>query len=242
MRFIRRLDLSRPARRLLAQRTEKVRNASDAKNEAIRLWRNKSNKAFVEIRERLREMATGVERCMYCEDSAGTDIEHFYPKSLYPERAFEWKNYLHACSHCNSNEKRGQFPLDAEGQPLLLNPTVEKPIDHLRLSPSTGVFDAASPKGDASIRVFGLSRSTLVKGRINAWVAMNALILRWASVNEKGDEAQAAEVQRALAEHPFSSVLAFLIRISKGPQAEILVLQEVLDVLQVHPEIETWLD
>ncbi|MBW8876770.1 MAG: hypothetical protein JF614_17545 [Acidobacteria bacterium] len=111
-------------------------------------------------------MASGLERCMYCEDSEGTAIEHFWPKSVYPERAFDWLNYLIACSRCNSNFKRDQFPLDAAGAPLLVNPSEEEPLDHLSFSPSTGRFEPRSPKGDPSIDVFGLNRTTLTKGEL----------------------------------------------------------------------------
>ncbi len=54
---------------------------SDAERakEVNRLWDSKDNKAFDEIKKNLRDMAPGLERCMYCEDSAGNDIEHFWP-------------------------------------------------------------------------------------------------------------------------------------------------------------------
>ncbi|HYO53693.1 hypothetical protein [Archangium sp.] len=147
------------------ERTRQVSDAADPPAEARRLWAQKDNTAFREIRARLRAMAPGRERCMYCEDSAAEDIEHFWPRKHFPLRAFDWLNYLLACSCCNSNYKREQFPRDDSGAPLLINPTVDDPMEHLELSPVTGMFTDLTPKGAESIGVFGLNhRSILVRG------------------------------------------------------------------------------
>ncbi|NOY25886.1 MAG: HNH endonuclease, partial [Oligoflexia bacterium] len=105
-------------------------------------------------------MASGRARCMYCEDSLGTDIDHFRPKADFPQRAFAWPNYLLACSHCNSNLKRNAFPIDGNGDPLLLDPSADNPAEHLLFSPSTGEFVSVGAKGQESIRVFGLNDDT----------------------------------------------------------------------------------
>lgn len=46
----------------------------------------------------LRQMAPGLERCMYCGDNQGTDIDHFEPLARNPLRTFDWLNHLLACS------------------------------------------------------------------------------------------------------------------------------------------------
>ena len=48
----------------------------------------------------LKHMMGERERCMYCLDSHGTDIEHFWPKTPYPERMFFWPNLLLCCTEC----------------------------------------------------------------------------------------------------------------------------------------------
>jgi len=53
--------------------------------------------AFAEIKTTLIVMCIGVEICNYCEQSEASDIEHILPKSLFPEHAFRWTNYLLAC-------------------------------------------------------------------------------------------------------------------------------------------------
>jgi uncharacterized protein (TIGR02646 family) len=185
-------------------------------------------------------MASGLERCMYCEDSEGTAIEHFWPKSVYPERAFDWLNYLIACSRCNSNFKRDQFPLDAAGAPLLVNPSEEEPLDHLSFSPSTGRFEPRSPKGDPSIDVFGLNRTTLTKGRASAWTVLEHLLIRYAEFRIAGENTKADKIETAIRNHPFAGVFAALLRIASGPEADLLVDEKCLKALRAHSEIVTW--
>jgi len=57
--------------------------------------------AFKLIRETLASMCVGPVRCAYCEDSLADEVEHIQPKSLFPQHAFVWTNYLFACGPCN---------------------------------------------------------------------------------------------------------------------------------------------
>lgn len=121
MRRLRRKDLSVRAQAMLDGRAKKVREALDPAAEARRLWQDKRAESWTEIRATLRMMASGIERCMYCEDSTGTDIDHFYPRSDYPEYAFDWTNYLRV----------DQRDADAA-----------KVLDKIRQLPFSGVFVA----------------------------------------------------------------------------------------------------
>lgn len=239
MKRIRRQTLSPKTLTFLKQRTAKVGAAADPSAEAKRLWEMKG-KAFEEIRQALRVMASGIERCMYCEDSVGTDIEHFWPKTDYPLLAFDWGNYLIACSGCNSNYKRTQFPRDPQGLPLLLNPVEEEPLDHLAFSPSTGRYEPTTPKGTASEEVYGLNRDTLTQGRRNAWIAVQGLLILYAQHKGSGDLAKAGKFEEVVRTYPFAGVLAALLHIAAGPGATALVDAGSLRALQNNPEIRDW--
>ena len=177
---------------------------------------------------------------MYCEDSAGTDLEHFWPRTTYPERTFTWENLLLGCSHCNSNAKRHLFPLDSSGQPLLLDPTQAEPLDHLVFS-ETGRYMHKSRKGRTSIQVFDLNRKILAEGRRDAWIAIPELLIRYAQHKTEGRQQQARDVEQALRRYPFSGVFAAFLRIVKSRSARRLITPECLAVLRAHPEIRTWL-
>ena len=70
------------------------------------------NRTFRAVRKTLSDMCRGPRRCMYCEDSATDEIEHFRPKDLYPEVVFVWMNYLYACGRCNRKKNNRFFVFD----------------------------------------------------------------------------------------------------------------------------------
>lgn len=239
MRKLGRKPLTAAAELVLESRTQQVLAAPDPASEAQRLWKQQGP-AFEEIRATLGAMASGRERCMYCEDSEGTDIEHFWPKSTYPERAFTWTNYLLACSRCNSNFKREQFPRDAAGAPLLIDPTVDEPQAHLVLSGRTGKLTALTPKGENSIEVFGLGRDLLEKGRHDAWFAIGVFLREYDEARARNDLAHADLVRQWLGRFPFSSVFVWFLRYAALPGASTLIDARSLGVLQKYPDIQTW--
>lgn len=112
----------------------------------------------------LKKMAGKRERCMYCGDSHGTDIEHFWPKTPYPERMFFWPNLLLCCTECG-RFKGERFPLD-NGMPLLVDPTADDPWQHLDFDPATGNIAARfdiqandwSSRGMKTVEILQLDR------------------------------------------------------------------------------------
>lgn len=103
-------------------------------------------------------------RCMYCLDSHGSDIDHFYPKGVYKLSAYTWRNFVLNCTYCG-RLKGNQFPMRGR-RPLLINPFADDPWEHLTFDPATGNltarFDVASlshdPKGVETVRVLHLDR------------------------------------------------------------------------------------
>lgn len=122
-------------------------------------WESKTSSmvakvAFQEIKDTLLKMCVGVEICVYCENNEATDIEHIYPKKLYPEKTFVWRNYVLACGKCNTHYKsdkfkifnprnstteiditppRGQYLKPQTKDALFINQRVEDPMDFLEL-------------------------------------------------------------------------------------------------------------
>lgn len=108
---------------------------------ATKIWDTARRSSEVKTAHRtLCAMAGECERCMYCEDSQGTDIEHFWPKSPYPGRLFVWTNLLLCCTHCG-RYKGDRFPIDG-ATPLLIDPTAEDPWQFLDFEPATGSLTA----------------------------------------------------------------------------------------------------
>lgn len=109
----------------------------------------------------LRHMMGDRQRCMYCLDSHGTDIEHFWPKTPYPERMFVWLNLLLCCAECG-RFKGDRFPL-ADGMPLLVDPTSEDPWQCLDFDPTTGNIVARFDAGQNGYSVKGVETVKLLQ-------------------------------------------------------------------------------
>lgn len=167
MRRVQRLPLPAGVRFALGR---KQVNASRRRNEpgfqASRLWDNARRSAPVRAAEAtLKRMAGATERCMYCEDSHGTDIEHFWPKTSFPGCLFVWPNLLLCCAECG-RLKGDRFPTDTTNAPLLIDPTAEDPWEHLDFDPGTGNVvarfcpneNAFSPKGEKTVELLHLDR------------------------------------------------------------------------------------
>ncbi len=73
------------------------------------------------------------EKCCFCEtkvneESKYMEIEHFYPKSLYPNEVIAWENLLPICGRCNKQKSDH----DTKQQPIIY-PAKDNPKIHLEL-------------------------------------------------------------------------------------------------------------
>ncbi|HET9656726.1 MAG TPA: hypothetical protein VFP72_15345 [Kineosporiaceae bacterium] len=228
--------ISLPTQRTLSRRQQRVNGATSPADEAKRSWGTFSGTARREVLDTLKRMCSGIERCMYCEDSLATTIDHYRPKATYPDHCFAWSNYLLACSYCNSNMKRDAFPVDGD-QPLLIDPTTMDPLEHLALSPTTGLYVPLDRIGQATIDVFGLNRDVCTKGRRNAWTALCALVVRYAEAVEAGDDAYCDHILAAVSEYPFQGVRRWMARTASSASRQAILGSEVSSAIANYPQL-----
>ncbi|RYU63190.1 hypothetical protein EWI61_01670 [Methylolobus aquaticus] len=142
---------------------------------------------------------------MYCVDSHGSDIDHFWPKATYPDRAFVWSNMLLCCTECG-RFKGNRFPLSNAGQPMLVDPSAEDPWEHLDFDPDTGNLTARylancgapSPKGEHTVKTLKLDRREgMAAGYRRTYLRMEACVRK--ALTEDAIELQklAQDLQRA---------------------------------------------
>ncbi|QEZ91935.1 HNH endonuclease domain-containing protein [Proteus sp. CD3] len=107
-------------------------------------------------------------QCAYCGtrlyEPLMADVEHFFPKSKYPDFLENTDNLLIVCRACNMI-KRDQFPLDENGKPLLLNPVSESFSEHIKQN-KNGYLEGLTERGHATIKVLQLNRPSLIEQRI----------------------------------------------------------------------------
>ncbi|MCK1452966.1 hypothetical protein IVB36_19195 [Bradyrhizobium sp. 35] len=163
---------------------------------------NRRNKTFQEVRAALERMCCGAKRCCYCEDSAADEVEHIAPKTLFPERVFDWTNYIYACGPCNGPKNNrysyitplgetkefvrtrgGRLVAPPGGCDALIDPRREDPLNFMQLDLS-GTFCFVPIGTDPilvrravwTIEVLDLNKPTLTRARSCAcFNYMNAL-------------------------------------------------------------------
>ena len=61
-----------------------------------------SENRWRDFREDLGRVFFGL--CGYCEEICRGEVDHFRPKSRFPERVYEWANWVFACRDCNGSK------------------------------------------------------------------------------------------------------------------------------------------
>ena len=113
-----------------------------------------------DIKEAVVKEAFG--KCVYCEskilhDQFG-DIEHYFPKSIHPNLAFNWRNLMLACKKCNT------FKLDRDPfAEYILDPFEPNPDDHLGFCGA--LIYSKTEAGEETRSVLSLDRTELNERR-----------------------------------------------------------------------------
>jgi len=150
-------------------RSEFLQNHTPAYKKKLELAYRKYNHR--QVKESLQAMFSG--KCAYCESHIAHigygHIEHFRPKSKFPDLCFDWDNLMLGCEICNGKKYKGEkFPESKEGGPFI-NPVEENPDDFFdfEFDPDTGVANVISKneRANTSEKELGLNRLELVKHR-----------------------------------------------------------------------------
>lgn len=201
----------RPALPKAAQTYLNKRQAStNAKRELGQLdiekeWKvARQTKALNSVLATLRQMVWPRERCMYCVDSHGADIEHFRPKARYSQSAFVWSNLLLCCTECG-RFKGNQFPMSGR-RSLLINPSIEDPWLHLDFDPVTGNLTARfdlqmnnwSLKGSKTVELLRLDRrEAMAVGYANTFKRLCAIVQTSLAAGAIDTQALIADLKQA---------------------------------------------
>ncbi|WP_165223693.1 retron system putative HNH endonuclease [Aquisphaera insulae] len=178
-------------------------------------------------------------KCAYCENIAAKDIEHFHPKSIYPNRMFAWNNFLRGCKNCN-NVKQSQFPLDGVGGRLLIDPCEDEPLEYFTWDMMTGAAGltpdpSRNPRAMATHELFSLDQEPLREERRNK--ALDVLYLLARVVEESPVRKQ---TQDRLRDHlsPNRPWLGIIRQLFKQPPPEFKLLVEAATTKL--PDILNW--
>ena len=159
-----------------------------------------SNRTFRRVRQALAQMCSGAQRCVYCEDSVGDEVEHIQPKDIYPCLVFVWTNYVYACGRCNGGKnnifavitpngfenvtRKPGTPVvpPLPGAPAFLNPRIEEPLEFLDMDlqdtffviARAGIPDLERDRAEFTIETLKLNRDVLAQARCTAYGSYRA--------------------------------------------------------------------
>ncbi len=156
----------------LEQATIGIAGATDKKAEARKRYENARGAAwFRPVVDRLRQLSGPGERCMFCSGSESSEVEHYRPKSVFPELAMTWENFLWSCGVCNL-AKGNRFPPDTETGERLINPIDENVWDFFSLDEFGNLLpkwrldlDDLDPRAVSTRNVLKLDRQLLQESR-----------------------------------------------------------------------------
>lgn len=105
-------------------------------------------------------------RCAYCENlftGKSRHIEHFKPRTRFPEATFDWPNLFGSCPHqysCGNFKDNGRLTYHPDE---LIKPDVDEPSDYLffasdgSVTPKAGLNQTQLLKANSTIETFNLN-------------------------------------------------------------------------------------
>lgn len=117
-------------------------------------------------------------KCAFCEckpgESGNIEVEHFEPKSLYPEGTYDWDNLLPSCRKCNEAKR----DYDTRTIPII-NPAKEDPEALLTyclldICPVEGTVDETKARN--TIEVCNLNSPRLHRARADLMISISQYI------------------------------------------------------------------
>ncbi len=207
------------------------------------------------------------QRCNYCEDNQGNQVEHIYPKNIYPGKCFDFDNYLIACGICNGpksdrfalfidnskidvSPKRRQDPVEPPyGEALLVNPRIENPFEYIELDiPGTFYFTAVNDEKDSleyhkaeyTIELLKLnSRDVLVEARKAAFHLFKSTLEAYIQKKNQGVSESILEgIKNSILKSPHPTVWLEMIRQRKYKDP---FYEELNSLFNSAPETLDWM-
>jgi uncharacterized protein (TIGR02646 family) len=217
--------------------------------EAKRLWDNhKCTSARIESVAKLLKMNGELMHCMYCEHDQAivmkngkqlAIVDHWQPRSNAPERTFDWTNHFLACKRCNMDLKGADFPTDSAGQPLLIHPVNDNPLNELEYHPSSGDFKELTAKGKETIDKFQLNDFS--DRRKLVWNFLLVSLREYDTATTQGDTIRANDIKANwLKLQDFRSILHYFVKIALSPSGDYLTGPGIPDIIRRHDPIATW--
>jgi uncharacterized protein (TIGR02646 family) len=159
------------------------------KEAALKFYRHE------EIRAALKESSFG--KCAFCEgipaETGFAEVEHFHPKSLYTDRAFEWENLLYSCKACNNSKLSHDTQQEPIINPYDLDPRGCFTYTDVMIQPGAGTLHDVAER---TITVCGLSGKRLISARASVLASFRIFEVDLRDALDEFDSARTAAGKR----------------------------------------------
>jgi uncharacterized protein (TIGR02646 family) len=238
--------------------------------ESVASWKSrnrKDNPTFHCIREALRSMSGGAERCCYCEDSMASQIEHVRPKSLFPSHTFVWPNMLWACGSCN-HRKHTKFAVIVNGQLIdvahrrsgpivpppsgtmaLLDPRTEDPqsfmgldlVDTFEFFPHSGLDRITVERVVHTLWVLGLNLDPFPEQRADAYFDFHDRLREYVRWRHRGaSDMKLAGLRARLRRSAHQTVWREILRLYRSSERPRQLEDDFSELFDAVPEALAW--
>lgn len=117
-------------------------------------------------------------KCAYCETdltdpSTYMEVEHFHPKSLYPDLVVEWDNLLPSCKRCNGTKNDDDISIRPIINPYETDPRKEFCFDHFSIFGITEIGENTETLLDLNEEDLFVKRCRVAGAAKNSLVQMN---------------------------------------------------------------------
>ena len=102
--------------------------------------------------------------CGYCECTCKGELDHFRPKSRFPESVYEWSNWIFACHDCNQ-AKGDKWPIEGYVDPCSVS-EFSRPETYFTFDTKTG---EVLPFAELDDGRFDKAQRMIEDLRLNAW-------------------------------------------------------------------------
>ena len=99
-----------------------------------RVGKKPTDSYWLNFRDELDSVFKGL--CAYCEEFAKGEVDHFKPKSRFPDLVYYWTNWLFVCHECN-HSKLDKWPADGYVDPCAIADS-ERPERYFFFNTKTG--------------------------------------------------------------------------------------------------------
>lgn len=113
--------------------------------------------------------------CWYCERQClavggwAPTVDHFRPRSRYPQLTYVWSNWIFSCRRCNVDNKQDKWPESGYVDPCAVDIT-ERPERYFDYDPATGRIElkGSHQKAEDTISDLGLNKPDILNPRFNS--------------------------------------------------------------------------